>query len=307
MLAKRISIMTALMAVAMLALAGCGGDDGGTPTIPPRIPVVTQLTDDPAFEANPVFSRDGNWVYYERKDLENFQDHDIFRIPAAGGAPQELTSGEWLDTSVALSPDGTRMVFESDRSGTKSLWLMNLATLAEPTQLTDDDAEDGDPCWSPVDERVVFASRRTGVHELWLLDMATGESSPLTSDGRPMTYCRTPSWSPDGTELVFESTRDEASALYVLTIATGEIRRITDLAAYEGHPAWSPDGREIAFESRRNGTMDIFVVGVDGGTPFQVTNLGGYWPEWSPDGTRIIYGRYGSGEPDLWLVDVDWR
>lgn len=305
-LGRNLALSASLIIVA-LALVGCSSDDGGTPTQPARVPVVTQITDDPAFEANPLVSPDGQWIYYERRDLENPHDHDLMRVATAGGDPQALTSGEWHDTSMGLSPAGDRLIFESDRSGTKSLWLIDLAAGGDPVQITDDTAADGDPAWSPVAQRIVFASNREGSNGLWLIDPDTRDLTRITN-GEQVAYHRTPDWSPDGEEIVFESDREGSSALYVLTVETGDVRRVTELFAYEGHPAWSPDGREIAFESRRTGTMEIYVVDPDGANaPFQVTNLGGYWPQWSPDSSQIVYAVYGSGEPNLWAVDVDWR
>ena len=50
---------------------------------------------------------------------------DIYVVNADGGAPQRLTSAPGADTSPSYSPDGRRIVFESDRSGTQQLYVMD--------------------------------------------------------------------------------------------------------------------------------------------------------------------------------------
>ena len=42
-----------------------------------------------------------------------------------GGAPQRLTTSPGVDTDASFSPDGSKIVFESDRSGTQQLYVMN--------------------------------------------------------------------------------------------------------------------------------------------------------------------------------------
>lgn len=290
-----------------LAFGGCGNGDAPLPPDNGRIPVAQQLTDnDDVFEANPIYSPDGNWILFESDAAGN---RDIWRLPVGGGTPEQLTTDPAFDTSPFWSPDGGSIVFESDRGGRKSIWTLDLAAPgAVPVALTGGDGDDGSPAWSPDGTYVVFESNRekVGGSDLWLAPVAGGPLLRVT-DTPAGVYHRTADWSPDSAQLVFESNRDNAQpALFTMDATGGVVRRITPLNGYEGHPAWSPDGLQVAYESTATGTMEIHVVAATGGDAMRVTNAGGFWPRWSPDGDRIVYGVFGDPEPNLWTVQVDW-
>lgn len=290
-----------------LILGGCVKEDPVDPVEPGRIPQVTQITaGDDVFEANPMFSPDGNWIVFE-SDEGGYRN--LWVIPAGGGEPRQLTTGDSFDTSPSWSPDGTHIVFESDRSGFKHIWILDVVTPgAEPVALTSGDWNHADPAWAPVGDLIAYESTRDKDQgsDIWVSPAGGGPGTRLTTTG-PDIYSRTVDWSPDGTHLVFESNRGGGySALHTMALSGGPVTRITPEQGYEGHPAWSPDGQEIAYESTAGGTMEIHVVPAEGGAPFQVTDAGGFWPRWAPDGTSIVYCVFGDPEPSIWVVEVDW-
>ena len=71
---------------------------------------------------SPRFSRDGASVIYS---LSNGGNTDIYRTDLSTGAHVRLTSAPSIETAPSLSPDGTQIVFESDRSGTQQLYIMS--------------------------------------------------------------------------------------------------------------------------------------------------------------------------------------
>ena len=300
------TLILLVLGVFVLALTGCSGDETSAPTDNGRVPVAQQLTDsDDVFEANPMFSPDGNWILFESDASGNM---DIWRLPAAGGAAEQVTTSEAFDSAPYWSPDGGSIVFESDRSGTKNIWTLDMTTPgAVPVALTAGAWDDGSPAWSPDGTRIVYESNRVkiGGTDLWVSPVGGGDALRVTETPTGV-YHRTADWSPDGNQLVFESNREgDAPALFTMSALGGLARRLTPLAGYEGHPAWSPDGLEIAFEATTSGTMEIYVIDASGGDAFVVTTNGGFWPRWSPDGTQIIYAVYGDPEPNLWTVQVN--
>jgi len=143
--AKRLMI---LWGIGALAFTGCSTDETQGPNLQPKTPTASQLTfNDDVFEANPIFSPDGQWILFE-SDLSG--NMDIWRIPAGGGTAVQLTTDVSFDSSPYWAPDGNSIVFESDRSGHKNIWIlaMNVAN-AEPEALTAGEWDDGSPAWSP--------------------------------------------------------------------------------------------------------------------------------------------------------------
>ncbi len=287
----------------VVVLAGCAGDDPRSPLPAPDLET-RQLTDNEALEANPVYSPDGQWIVFESDRTGN---HELWRLPVAGGPAEQLTDDKAFDSAPDVTPDGRGLVFESDRSGTKNIWLLDLLDTAHGSvALTTGDHDDGSPAVSPLGDVVVFESNRAknGGSDLWLVALAGGEPLRLTTTPAG-TYVRTADWSPDGERLVFEANFEGAPALYTMAAGGGAMIRITTLAGYEGHPAWSPDGLIIACESTLSGTMEIHLVPADGGAMEQLTVGGGFWPQWSPDGYTIVYGVTDGAQPEVWTVKFE--
>ncbi|MEN8007641.1 MAG: hypothetical protein ABFS42_11540 [Candidatus Krumholzibacteriota bacterium] len=296
-----------IITIFVMGLSGCANEEPAVPVKADRVPQVMQLTGNhDVFEANPIYSPDGNWILFESDVTGN---RDLWLIPATGGEPRQLTFDKGFDSAPFWSPDGKRIVFESERSGFKNIWIIDPdAPAADPVALTSGVWEDADPVWSPDGEWIAYESNRAkdGGTDLWMSPVAGGPAKRLTTTGAGV-YIRTADWSPDGTRLVCESNLENASsALYVLAVEGGSLTRITPENGYEGHPAWSPDGEEIAYESAQSGIMEIHVIPAAGGAPFQVTTGGGFWPRWSPGGDYIVFCVFGDPEPNIWVVEVDW-
>ncbi|MDQ5871653.1 MAG: hypothetical protein M3547_05545 [Acidobacteriota bacterium] len=76
---------------------------------------LTNLTDDAVFDFAPAYSPDGKWIYYSSVRGTKAK---IFRFdPSAPGSREQITYGDWNDEDAALTPDGKRLFFTSDRDG----------------------------------------------------------------------------------------------------------------------------------------------------------------------------------------------
>ena len=67
---------------------------------------------------------DGERVIYSRSVGTG---SDIFVSDIGGGGQLQLTRGSSINTAPSFSPDGNRVVFESDRGGTQQLYVMSAA------------------------------------------------------------------------------------------------------------------------------------------------------------------------------------
>lgn len=88
---------------------------------------ITNLTDDEAYDFGPVFSPDGRWIYYSSVKGTKSK---IFRFhPESPDSREQITYGDWNDEDPALSPDGKRLFFTSDRDeGIYNIYSLDLET-----------------------------------------------------------------------------------------------------------------------------------------------------------------------------------
>jgi len=88
---------------------------------------LANLTEDDAYDFAPTFSPDGQWLYYSSVQGTTAK---IFRLrPGVAGSREQITYGNWDDEDAALSPDGKRLFFTSDRDGgIYNIYSINLET-----------------------------------------------------------------------------------------------------------------------------------------------------------------------------------
>jgi len=218
-----------------------------------------KVTDGPGVEAFPSLTPDGRNVVYASSVGGN---SDIYRLRIGGLNPVNLTAGvAENDTMPAVSPDGERIVFRSERMG-GGLFVMG-ATGESPRRVS----EDGfNPSWSPDGKNVVFATEAIGswgsrlMHSLlFVVDVDTGARRQLGEMDAVQ-----PSWSPNGERIAYWTTVGGGQRdLFTIPAAGGEPVAVTNDAPTDWNPVWSADGRWLYFSSDRSGVMGIWRIAVD--------------------------------------------
>ncbi len=95
---------------------------------------------------------------------------------AAQSVQRQITSHPAQDRCPRWSPDGQRIVFESNRAGSWDLWLIR-PDGSDLRRLTDAPGDERFPAWGPSGGRIVFVSDQGSGPDLRLIDLGTGRSS----------------------------------------------------------------------------------------------------------------------------------
>ena len=170
----------------------------------------------------------------------------LWSLPSVGGTARPLTDELGNDHLPRFSPDGTRLVYQSFRTGSFDLWISD-ASGGRARPLTSGIMDDREPAWFPDGRHIAFSSDRNGSLDIWRLAVESGDLAPLTT-GPADDYW--PAVSPDGRRLAFVSDRGGLPGLYVAELdKPGEppvqVAGSRDLRP--AGPAWSPDGKALAF------------------------------------------------------------
>src|SRR5438477_2791163 len=110
--------------------------------------------------SDPQLGPDGKTVAYvvTAADLPgNKTSSTIWLVPAVGGPPRQLTTTAKKDRHPRWSPDGKRILFESNRSGDNQLWVIDLGG-GEAKQLTTISTGASTGIWSPDGSHIAFVS-----------------------------------------------------------------------------------------------------------------------------------------------------
>ena len=153
----------------------------------------------------------------------------------------KLIASTRVEACPQFSPDGTRIVFASDRTGSDEIWVSDAAgsNLVQLTSFGGPMA--GIPRWSSDGRRIAFDGD-WGIH---VIDVDGGRSRRVASDTPDAVV---PSWSRDGRWIYFASTRTGRLEVWKVPAAGGQAVQITKrggFAAFE-----SQDGKTLVLRER---------------------------------------------------------
>ena len=155
----------------------------------------------------------------------------------SGGQQTRLTTSPSIDTAPTYSPDGSQIVFESDRSGTQQLYIMP-AGGGEARRISFGQGRYGTPVWSPRGDLVAFTKQNQGRFHIGVMRTDGSEERLLTSSFLD----EAPTWAPNGRVVMFTRETPGARgerALYSVDITGRNLRRVETPGA-ASDASWSP-------------------------------------------------------------------
>ncbi len=193
---------------------------------------------------------------------------DLYTLPIAGGEARLLLGGVAFESQPVFSPDGSRVAFVSDRSGSDNLWIAN-ADGSGLRQLSRDTGMEtfSSPAWSS-DGQSVFVSRKDKRRDefgLWLYDLAGGRGVRLEEAAKPAGEILDVVATPDG-RAVYYSARSRAAATLFFTpnwdvlrrdLRSGAIEPVVTAPGGALRPVLSPDGRQLVYGTRFDGQTGL--------------------------------------------------
>jgi Tol biopolymer transport system component len=264
--------------------------------------------------------------------------YQLFRIGPDGTGLRQLTHLDFHGSHIpgveqaAWSPDGKRVVFDSDYQRTR--YRVNTLFAIRPDG---SDLEQlpillrrfiGAPAYSPDGKMLSFdwdANLDKG-HQQGIY-IASTDGTPLrrlTALDQPNALVTQSNWSPDGRWIVFAqySGPDQSVIVRIRPDGTGR-RELTRWALNANNAKWSPDGSRIAFNShidlrgslRASDAANVFTMKPDGSGLVQLTHYAretqdAYVDGWSPDGRQLLVhirgvDPDGPGVNQLFVMEVD--
>jgi Tol biopolymer transport system component len=230
-----------------------------------------RLTDAPAVDALPRWSRDGRSVFFTSDRTGNWQVHEV---AAEGGAARRVRTNPHREWQVDPGP-ARRIAFLSNAEGPEYLFVMDLRSAAERVLVRHGRRTGmGNPHWSADGGRIVFSTNWPQGHGIHVVDAATGEERPL--DQTLKGACE-PRFHPDGRRVVYVSRGGHAdvSRLVEHDLRSGAKKVLVAWPALNYNPVYSPDGSEIAFTSNITGEWVVYRQRFSDGRSWRVTHARG--------------------------------
>ncbi len=245
----------------------------------------------------PAWMPDGRIVYHSNAGGNN----DIWITTVEGGTtPKQLTANARLNEGPTVSPDGSYIVFLSDRTGTPHIWRMSIDG-GDQRQLTFGATGEQNPHVSPDGRWLVYRTS-AGSTTIWKIPAEGGEPVQLSDK-----FSISPRISPDGKLLAYFFRNDNAPwRLAVASVDGGEPLKVFDVATPTGTPnlRWTPDGRSVAYTKTSDGVTNIVAQSLGGGPPKPVTDFKAdriFSFDYSRDGKQLALSR-GSVSNDVVLI-----
>jgi Tol biopolymer transport system component len=231
-------------------------------------------------------SPDGQRVITDHNDADGRSD-DLWLLDVARGLATRFTFDPAGDFVPVWSPDGSKIVFSSQRSGQANLYIADVANPSNVRRLTSLTDEGVFPDSWTHDGTLIVADRSVRASiadiDLWTFSAAGGAAKPYLAT--PFVE-RMAALSPDDAFIAYTSNESGRDEVYVERFPSHAGRR--QLSSSGGTlPRWRGDGREIFYVSPAGDLMSVEMTS-DRATPKTLFHLPGYSFDAARDGQRFL-------------------
>ena len=251
-------------------------------------------------------SADGAWLAY---DSDRTGHTDVWKLPLAGGTPQQITRGPNNKFVNEWSPDGQEILYHTMREGgQRDIFIVSADGLrTEPVVVSP--AEEQHAAWGPDGNSVLYDRFGAGdsMNQLYVVRRAR-RGAPWGSPRRLADGSSDPKWSPDG-RLIAYCVRGELRVIAPDGSGQRVIVPASSSRPNAAYPIWSRDSQTIyynAYDAQL--ASSIWAVPSGGGAPrllitFDDPNRRSLRREFATDGRRF-YFTIASDDSDLWTMQL---
>lgn len=275
---------------------------------------------------DPCISRDGSMMFYA--STQHRATADIYAKSVNGRTVTQLTADPAHDIMPAVSPDGKRIAFCSNRNGSWDIFVMS-SMGGQAVVVTNEPTHELHPSWSPDGTKLVFCrlGQVSNRWELWVMDVNSPSTSEFIGFGLFPQWCSKPATGIAGRDkILFQRSRERggrAFSIWTIDYKPGDASSPTEIVGSSTsafiNAAWSPDGQRIVYASVDNPqnaqsptisqgvASELWMTGVDGNGRVNLTTGGRFMnlmPWWSND-NRIYFVSDRAGVPNIWAVGTD--
>ncbi|MGE5313134.1 MAG: peptidase MA family metallohydrolase [Acidobacteriota bacterium] len=245
---------------------------------------------------------------------------DIAKREDPADFAQRLTNhtkdGNFYNTSPAISPQGDKIAFISDRNDYFDVFI--LSTIDNKVEKIVDGQRTRNfeelhlltpgIAWSPDGKKIALSAKSGEADAIFIVDVPDGDIEKIEI---PLQGVFSVHWSPKGDKLAFVGNNARQSDIYTYSIPTKELKPVTNDVFSDSDPAFASDGKTIYFVSDRRDYIapsmvpprfemahydysqtDIYAIDTETGVMKRITDEPGCSktnPVPSPDGTKLLY------------------